>query len=204
MKRISSIFFFVAVVSLSACIKNEDVTFQNRVAEIDQTTYNANASGLTYPILTRIPAMGRAVAAICPDSVLRKFSGTMRLRINLVGPQSSKEETVGYSTFAAPVTTATIPATILAGGACTTAQAPARAAAALPVITGVAGTHYTLAGAAGKITIPANSSFGYLDIQLLNGASSANAAFIGIRLDSTGSVLPNFNYRDIGILVDQR
>jgi hypothetical protein len=67
----------------------------------------------------------------------------------------------------------------------------------------VAGTHYTALN--GKLTIPAKSSFGYIDVQVLNaGASAGQAKFLGIQLDSTGSVLPNPNYNKIGLIIDQR
>src|SRR5688500_4599466 len=104
MRRFKSIIFLGLIsLGIASCIKNDPVTFTNRVAELDQTTYNANTSPLAYPIITRKPAEGRALTSACPDSVLRRFSGNIRLRINLVGPQSDKEETVGFTTFDAPV-----------------------------------------------------------------------------------------------------
>jgi hypothetical protein len=52
---------------------------------------------------------------------------------------------------------------------------------------------------------PANSSFGYLDIQILNaGASAGQAKFLGIQLDSTGTLMPSVNYRSLGLVIDQR
>jgi hypothetical protein len=207
MKQLTLIFSLLLSIGIVSCIKNEPETFTSRVAEIDQTTYNANAAGLTYPILTRVPAAGRVQSSACPDSVMRRFSGTMRLRINLVGPQSEKEETVGFQTFDSPITTVSFPATIGAStsAGCPTAQTPARAAASLAVTNAVAGTHYNFTNAtSGKITIPANSSFGYLDISLLNAGASTGGRFIGIKLDSTGTILPNVNYSSIGLVIDQR
>jgi len=57
----------------------------------------------------------------------------------------------------------------------------------------------------GKVTIPANSSFGYIDITILNpGPTAGQARFIGIQLDSTGTVLPSPNYNKVGLVIDQR
>ncbi len=54
-------------------------------------------------------------------------------------------------------------------------------------------------------TIPANSSFGYIDINIINaGATAGQARFVGIQLDSTGSLMPNPNYNKLGLTIDQR
>jgi hypothetical protein len=105
-----------------------------------------------------------------------------------------------------PVTTFAFPATIAAnaGLGCATAQTPSRAAASLAVSTAVLGTHYSITNTGNKITIPANSSFGYLTINLLNPGVSTGSRFIGVKLDSTGTVLPSVNYMRLGIIVDQR
>lgn len=179
---------------LSSCIKNDPVLFTGQAAEIDQAVWNANAAGLTYPILTRTPAENRPVTTA--DSTLRRTAGTIRVRVNQVGPQSSKEETVGYKLFASPVTSVSFPAT--ASG-----QTPAAAAGTLSVINAVAGTHFTQVS--GKVTIPANSSFGYITIPVLNaGPTSGQAVFIGIELDETGTIKPSVNYSKLGLILDQR
>jgi hypothetical protein len=205
-----SLFIYTAVcasIFLTSCIKQLEKEYTRApVAEIDATVLNSKTSGLNYPVITRMPPMGRSITAGCPDSVLRRFSGEVRVRINLVGKQSAKDETVGFTTFDAPVTTFTFPATIAAnaGLGCATAQTPSRAAASLAVSTALLGTHYNITNTGNKITIPANSSFGYLTINLLNPGVSTGSRFIGIKLDSTGTILPSFNYRELGIIVDQR
>lgn len=188
-----------------ACIKNELTTWTGAQAEIDQTTWNANAAGLTYPILTRVPAANRALTTGCPDSTLRRYPQTIRLRINLVGPQSGSPQTVLYETFTTPIATVAFPATIgaNAGLGCPSAQSPAAAAATLTVTDAVAGTHYT--ALSGTATIPANSSFGYIDIPILNpGATAASGRFLGIRLKDGGSLKVSTNYKEIGLVIDQR
>lgn len=165
------------------------------MVEIDATPLNSAAVGVNYPILTRVVPQGRPVATV--DSTLRRYTGTVKVRVNLVGPQSDKEETIGYRVeTTSPVPTIAFPATI-------SGQTPSAAAATLTVASAVAGTHY--APLSGKVTIPAKSSFGYIDVQILNaGPSAGQARYLSIRLDSTGSLLPSVNYRQLGLAIDQR
>ena len=185
-----------AALLFTSCIKQIDKTYQgNTVVEIDATPLNSNAVGVNYPILNRVVPEGRPVSTSV-DSTLRRYAGTVKVRLNLVGPQSAKDETVGYKITSSPITSIAFPATI-------TGQTPSAAAATLTVSDAVAGTHYV--PLSGKVTIPANSSFGYINIQVLNpGPSAGQARYIGIRLDSTGSLLPSVNYMQLGLVIDQR
>jgi hypothetical protein len=194
MKRTSLLYIAVALL-LGSCIKQLDKKYTGPTnVEIDPTVLNSNTTGVTYPILTRHPLEGIPIATA--DSTIRRISKTVRIRVNLVGPQSDKQETVGYKVFASPITTISFPATA-------TGQTPTTSSGTLTVSTAVAGTHYSNLN--GLITIPAKSSFGYLDIPILNaGASAGQARFLGIQLDSTGTVKPNPNYNKIGIVIDQR
>ena len=185
----------VAVLSLSSCIKQIDKTFKgNTVVEIDATPLNSVFSGQTYPILTRIARHGVPVAT--SDSTLRRLNGTVRIRVNLVGAQTDKAQTIGYKIFSSPITSISFPAT--ASG-----QTPTTSSGTLSVQSAVAGTHYeTLTG---KCEIPAKSSFGYIDLVIRNNGSTAGQArFVGIQLDSTGTLLPNPNYARLGLVIDQR
>lgn len=179
----------------TGCIKQLEKTYTgSTVIEVDATVLNATATGVTYPILTRKPRQGFQVAT--SDSTLRRLSGTVSFRVNLVGPQSSKDETVGYKIFTSPIASIAFPAT--ASG-----QTPSQAAGTLAVSDAVAGTHFT--ALSGKVTIPANSSYGFIDVQILNpGSTAGQARFLGIRLDSSGSVMPSPNYLQLGLLIDQR
>jgi hypothetical protein len=203
-KTLIYVFLFVLFGS-GACIKNDLKTWNGELAEIDLAAWNANGPGLTYPFVTRIPAANRALTTGCPDSTLRRSAGTIQVRINLVGAQSGNDETVGYTIFNSPITTIAFPATIAAntGLGCPAAQTPAAASATLNVADAVSGTHY--AALSGKVTIPKGTSFGYISIPVLNpGATAGQARFIGIQLDSTGSVKPSVNYNKVGLFVDQR
>ena len=209
MKKIQ-IYFTVLIASIAiiaGCVKNDDVVYTGSVAELDAATWNAASFGVTYPILPRVPAMGRATSSACPDSTLRRNSGLVRIRVNLVGPQSDKEETVGFKTFSAPITSIAFPATNAANAAngCPSAQIPSAAAGTLVVSDAVAGVDYNITSGTNKITIPAKSSFGYIDIQIINSAAMAGQSrFIGIELDESGTLKPNFNYRQLGLVIDKR
>lgn len=184
----------LSVFSFVGCIKNDDKIFAGSQAEIDATSWNSNAAGLTYPLLTRVPRFDFVTGST--DSTLRRTAGTVRVRVNLIGAPSKSSQTVGYQVFSTPISTVAFPATI-AG------QTPAAAAGTLTVLDAVPGTHY--APLSGKVTIPADSSFGYISVQVLNaGPTAGQARFIGIRLDSTGTLRPAVNYSQLGLIIDQR
>lgn len=187
--------FLASLMLLVGCIKNDPVIFTAPLAEFDAASWNANAAGQTYPIITRLAGFNRV--ANTTDSSLRRLSGTFRIRVNLVGAPSKKEETIGYKIFTtSPLPTVSFPATI-AG------QTPAAAAATLTYADGIQGTHF--ATLSGKVTIPADSAFGYLSLSVLNaGSMPGQARFLGIRLDSTGSLRPSVNYGTLGLAIDQR
>lgn len=193
------IYLLSAAMLFSSCIKQIDKTYTGKtVVEIDAAPLNSNDVNVSYPIFTRVLPEGRPIATAV-DSTLRRFQSTpVRIRLNLVGIQSNKEETIGYKVItASPVATISFPATI-------TGQVPTRAAAsALPVADAIAGTHFT--ALSGKATFPPNSSYAYIDVQVLNtGTAATQGRYLGIRLDSTGTLLPSVNYMQIGMVIDQR
>jgi hypothetical protein len=193
-KIIPFIVILLTTFVLGSCIKNDPVLMAGQKAEFDATTTNNNALSLTYPILGRIPGYGRVANTL--DSTLRRYPQTVKLRINLIGRQSTKSETVGYEIFTSPITTFSMPATI-------TGQTPSASAATLTVTDAVVGTHFT--SLSGTVTIPANSSFGFIDLVILNpGATASSGRFIGLRLNEKGSIQPAFNYRELGLVIDQR
>ena len=225
MKKIFFYIFLIFFLAAFSCIKNKLVTWNGALAEIDLTVWNANGPGVTYPFVTRVPAANRVLTTGCPDSTLRRYSGNIKVRINLVGGHSSKDETVGYEIFTKPVDSIPFPATL--GFTCTVPppasscrQLPMTNAAPtitlptppgscisdprqLPVLDATAGVHY--AALSGTVTIPKDSSFGYINIQILNpGTSNFVARFLGIRLNSNGSLKPSQNYKEVGLFIDQR
>jgi len=164
------LFILLASAGLISCVKNEEPLWTGSVVEFDAATWNANAVGVTYPILTRVPPFGRVVNTTV-DSTLNKTRGTIKIRINLVGPQRNTPTEVTYQVVADKTTA-------------------------------VAGTHYT--ALPGKVTIPANSSFGDIDLQLLS-TSSAPPSSVDLVLEITGgtNVSVNPNYNKVGLRIAQ-
>lgn len=74
---------------LTGCIKNEIPTFQGAQIEWDAAAWNANTVGLTYPMMTRVPAYGAATTT--SSFLINRFSDTIKLRVNLIGPQTDKD-----------------------------------------------------------------------------------------------------------------
>jgi len=132
MKRIFFIITIAAAFVLNGCIKNEDVIWKGSQIEFDAAIWNSNGAGLTYPILTRVPAQGTATGSGQPT--LTRTSGSVQIRVNLVGAQRSSPTNFTYQVVGAESTA-------------------------------VAGTHYTAPSGTG--TIPANSSFGIITIDIL-------------------------------------
>ncbi len=198
MKKVFSIIALAVylLTGLTGCIKNDPVVFKEQQVEFDATTWNANSAGLTYPILGRIPGYGRV--ANTTDSTLRRYPQTIKIRINLIGGgQLSKAETVGYETFTSPITSFSMPATI-------SGQTPIATGGTLIVSDAVLGTHYAPLSSS-TFTFPANSSFAFLEIQILNpGSTPATGRFIGLRLNNNGTLKRAINYSELGLVIDQR
>jgi len=186
----------ICLLIFTSCIKQIDKTFQgNPVAEIDPAVLNSLNATTGYPVLTRIPAFG--IPLRTADSTLRRLNGTVRIRINLVGPQSDQPQTVGYKVITSSALTSILfPATA-------TGQIPSAASATLSILDAVAGTHFD--ALSGSVNIPPQSSFGYIDVALKQATATAGQGrFLAIQLDSTGSLKPNPNYRIVGLVIDQR
>jgi hypothetical protein len=117
MKRIINILLIIPVLlfALSSCIENDPILFTESVSEFDATVWNAPAVGVKYPLLTRVPGYGRAVASSDPS--ITRASGVINFRINLVSAQFTTDQVlnisvVGDKTTAVSGTHYTIPATV--------------------------------------------------------------------------------------------
>lgn len=64
--------------------------------------------------------------------------------------------------------------------------------------TAVAGTHYNLNP---QVTIPANSSFGQVEIQLLDGLAALGTGnvVLVLELEGNGTIQPSENYKRLGV-----
>lgn len=171
MKRITTFILAIATVSLlGSCVKNELPVFTAPVAEFDAATYNANAAGLSFPILTRVPGYGRAASASDP-LLTRTSPGIKKFRVNLVGQQMPTETEV-YVIMNSVTSTA------------------------------VAGTHYR--SFTPIVKIPANSSFGEVEVDILNPGVSGAARTLELILSSgTNGIKSNPNYNRIRLSIAQ-
>lgn len=188
-----------AILMATACIKQTEKTFQGTtVVEFDATVLNSVATGVNYPVLTQVPEFGKPLDlqnsncnSAFVDPFIRRTSGTVQLRVNVVGPVSKESRAIGFKVVDVPVTAVTFRQT----SPCSNVT--------LTTVGATAGIHYSFADT--KINIPADSSFGYLNINILDaGATAGQARTVGIQLDSTQSLLPSVNYRTIAVAIDQR
>jgi hypothetical protein len=171
MKKVQIILGLFALVLASSCIKNEQAVFDNQtVVEWDAASWNANAAGLTYPILTRVPGYGRAATTADP-LLTRTAPGIKKFRVNLVGGQRPTATRVYYTVFQGS--------------------------------TAIEDVHYKKL--TGQVTIPANSSYGEMEIEILNpGAGTPATRDLNLLL--TGGeqgVTSSVNYRILALRIAQ-
>jgi len=200
--RKHSILIYTAIACVlfgTACIKQTEKKFQgNTVVEFDATVLNSVAAGVTYPVLSQEPEYGKpldlqntACNFAFTDPFIKRSSGSVTLRVNLVGPVSKETRAIGFKVIDVPVSSVTF------------RQTSPCANVTLTTVAATANVHYSLAD--NKITVPADSSFGYLKINILDaGATASQARTLGIQLDSTQVLLPSVNYRTLAIAIDQR
>lgn len=168
MKKIKLYIIALIGLSLGSCMKDDRIVYTGITQlEWDAATYNANAAGVTYPILTRVPGYGRAV--VTSDPALTRTSGSVKFRVNLVGPQLSTPLTVNYIILSS-------------------------------VTTAVAGTHYNTTG---SFTIPANSSFGEVQVDILNPGATSGTKDLVLELVPPANMAVNANDKDLGIRIAQ-
>ncbi|MER3498071.1 MAG: DUF4843 domain-containing protein [Chitinophagaceae bacterium] len=101
MKNIFSL-LIVSLIMLSSCIKQDHIIFTNELVEFDATVLNTPATGKNFPILTRVPVYGSPVSTSNPS--ITRTSGTIKFRVNLVGPQFSTDQTIAYSVVTSETT----------------------------------------------------------------------------------------------------
>jgi hypothetical protein len=172
MNKFKIYFFALITLLLSSCIEQDELLFEDSVVEFDASTWEAKSvvGGVAknYLLLTRVPKYGWPTTTA--DPLIARTSGTVKLRVNLVGAQRSTAEEVTFKVV--PEET-----------------------------TAIEGVHYTTTG---KVTIPANSSFGELEVKILNpGTSSATPVNLVLQLDGNASLPASANYSRLGIQIRQ-
>jgi hypothetical protein len=168
---------YIGLVSLllTSCIKEDVKSFTgDPVVEFDATVFNSVAAGFTYPILTRAAGYGRAVTTADPS--ITRTSGTVKLRVNLVGAQRPADEVITYRVMTEAVPVA-------------------------PNVLATSGTHYTTGN---TVTIPANSSFGEVTINIQNpGVSSTIPTEVHLELVGNTNIKASSNYKKVAIRIAQ-
>jgi hypothetical protein len=96
-KYINSFGLLAALVLIfTGCTKLNEPIFTDGLIEFDAAAYHSKAVGFPFPLLNRVPrGFGRATStAMDPVTTTRTTTDTVRMRINLVGPQRTSAETV--------------------------------------------------------------------------------------------------------------
>jgi hypothetical protein len=170
--RLNILTAFLALVLLGSCTKNEIPVFTKAVIEFDAASWNNNATGRTYPILTRVPGYNRAAVATDP-ALTRTNPGVKKFRVNLLGKQFTTPTTIYYDLYP------------FDGGS-----------------TAVEGVHYRMTK---NFTIPANSSFGELEVEILNPGAQTGVTSVDLLLLLVGNngIETSANYRIIGLRIAQ-
>ena len=161
----------------SSCIKQIDKRFSgDTVIEFDATVLNSATTPYTYHVATRTPPYGIPTTTANSTAITRTLSTPVKLRVNLVGPQRSTDETISYR-----VVTNVTPAA--------------------PNALAVQGTHFTTGT---SFVIPANSSFGEIVINIVNpGVSSSTPREVHLELLGNDNIKPSANYKMVGIRISQ-
>ena len=103
MKRILNIVTVAVVLfSFASCMKKQEIVYERQpIVEWDWATYNARTAGYPFTLLNRVPtAPGRQVytgtqsgGASADPALTRTYTDTIRMRVNLVGPQMGTAQT---------------------------------------------------------------------------------------------------------------
>jgi len=184
MKKFLYLFAFAALL-LNSCIENEEILWEGNLVEFDAATFNARSvvGGVSkdYTLLTRRPQYGR--------SVLTSATGGFAA------------DTVITRTWAA--TNGVFRLRVNLVGAQRSEQQVVSYVVLPEETTAVQGTHY--GALSGTVTIPANSSFGYVEIPIMDpGVSSTTAVRLVLELRGNEVLQPNPKYDRIGINISQQ
>lgn len=183
MKKLIVYVLMLPLVFSVGCIKNDHKIFNGQeVVEFDATVLNSPTLGVTFPLMTRVPAYG--AAATTSNPLIARTSGVIKFRVNLVGRHSSSNQNMTYK-----IVTADFSSVL---------DIPSGTGARLPA---VSGTHFT---ATGTYMIPAGSSFGEVEITILNpGTSSTTQRYLVIELEGNGTFGASANFKRMGIQISQ-
>ncbi len=164
--------------SFSSCIKQIDKKFSgDSVAEFDLAVLNPATPPYPYYVSLRVPPFGLPVTtANSPTVINRSLTTPVKLRVNLVGPQRENDEVMTYKVLTDVTPTS-------------------------PNLVAVQGTHFNTGT---TFTIPAKSSFGEIEIQILNtGTASTNPREVHLEIVGNSNIKPSENYKKAAIRIAQ-
>ena len=182
MKNYKKLYAFAFLfVALTSCVDNEEILLKENLVEFDASTYNANGLTKTYPVVRQLPPYGFAIQAASP--LITRSSGVIQFRINVVGPQSASSREINYKVVPNETFTQVI-------SSVSRVAQPA-----------VISTHFTTSG---KVTIPANSSFGILSVTIVDpGSALPNDLLIVLELEGNSELKPSFPDKQLGIWINR-
>lgn len=160
----------------TSCTKEYKVDYTAKTyVEFDANIFNAPIAPYTYTVATRNVPYGYASATTYP--LITRASGTIKLRVNLVGAAvSGKEQTINYTVLTTPVPVS-------------------------PNALAVSGTHFTTSG---TVTIPPNSLFGELTLNIVNpGVSSATLREVHLQLEPTADIAVTGTSNKVAVRISQ-
>lgn len=174
MKKIAFIIFIVASF-FSSCTKETKTIYEAQTyVEFDANVFNAPIAPYAYTVVTRIVPYGYASATTYP--LITRASGTIKLRVNLVGPVSGSDVEIPYTVLTNPTPVS-------------------------PNALAVEGTHFTTGR---TMRIPANSTYGEITITILNpGVSSSTLREVHLQLENSNTVKAATTYNKIAVRISQ-
>jgi hypothetical protein len=180
MKKFSlyiSLFAFMAI-GLAGCFNDREIIYSGPdLAEFKNQHFGRTAATLPAGMICSGTA-GTTSASACGQTMLsrtvRASLGQDTILVQLVGPQKSSESTASF-----------------------TVEEYADAAFGANGFAAVEGTHYNFVSPKGTLTIPANSSVGYLIISTVAGSIPTATERRSVRFTITegGSLKPSENYK---------
>jgi|GEM_PF-1943408 len=200
MKKVTKfLYLFVLLGPFSSCIKNEDVVFDsNALVEWDAATYTARSGGFPFPLLTRVPIEHGRQQVASVSGVTVDLPASRQLRANYMLVYGANRR------FPGNFMDTVITRVNLVGAQRDRAQTFG-VRVEPNFSTAVAGVHYDLLD--NSVTIPANSSFGFVRFVIRDAgavpAGSPNAVNLVLELFGNNDVAVSGNYRYVGWTIAQ-
>ena len=181
---------FITTIILFSCKKLEETRYGYKgeaQIEFDATSYNAIAAGKTYPFLIRVPGYGRPVIStaiastgVVADPLLTRVSGTVKFRVNLMTAQLNTDQVINYRVV--------------------NTEKDATTGTDVVATTAISGTHYTTGN---TFTIPANSSFGEITVQILNPGVTTGSKDLVLELIGNSTIKSSASLNKLGLRIAQ-